>query len=135
MSADTGEWVIANTTPIAGTAGAIAGILHLELTIDSFRNAAAQFSGGGEVMIVDAATGAVIVNSRRPQKIGAKLGDPTDRRFVGLAGVRGLVERGNSRLAYRTVGGGTSNHWMVVAVAPRGSAAERGVRSPPCCSR
>ena len=119
VSPDTGEWVIANTTPIAGPSGAIAGILHFELTIDSFRNAAAQFSGGGEVMIVDAATGAVIVNSRRPQKIGAKLGDPTDRRFVGLAGVRGLVERGNSRLAYRTVGGGTSNHWKVVAVAPR----------------
>ena len=56
VSPDTGEWVIANTTPIAGPSGAIAGILHFELTIDSFRNAAAQFSGGGEVMIVDAAT-------------------------------------------------------------------------------
>ena len=111
--------MIANTTPIAGPSGAIAGILHFELTIDSFRHAAAQFSGGGDVMIVDAATGAVIVNSRRPQQIGAKLGDPADRRFVGLAGVRGLVERGDSRLAYRTVGGGTSNHWIVVAVAPR----------------
>ena len=103
---DTGEWVIANTTPIAGPTGAIAAIIHFELTIDSFRTAAAQFSGGGEVVIVDAATGAVVVNSRRPQLIGAKLGDPSDRRFAGLAGARGLVDRGNSRLAYRTVGGG-----------------------------
>ena len=70
-------------------------------------------------LIVDASTGTVVVSSRQPQLIGAKLGDPSDRRFVGLAGARGLVERGDSRLAYRTVGGGTSNNWIVVAVAPR----------------
>jgi diguanylate cyclase (GGDEF)-like protein len=119
VSPDTGEWVISNATPIAGPSGAVAGIVHFELTIDSFRSAAAQFSGGDEVAIVDAATGAVIVNSRRPQRIGAKLGDPSDRRFVGLTGTRGLVEHGNSRIAYRTVGGAADNRWIVVAVAPR----------------
>ena len=119
MSPDTNEWVIGTTTPISGPSGAVAGIVHFELTIDSFRTAAARFSGSDEVAIVDADTGAVVVNSRRPQKIGAKLGFPTDHRFAGLTGARGLVERGNSRIAYRTVGGGTSNHWMVVAVAPQ----------------
>jgi diguanylate cyclase (GGDEF)-like protein len=119
VSPDTGEWVIGTATPIAGPSGAVAAIVHFELTIDSFRSAAAQFSGGDEVAIVDADTGAVVVNSRRRQGIGAKLGDPSDRRFVGLVGARGLVDRGNSRLAYRTVGGGTSNRWIVVAVAPR----------------
>ena len=118
ISPDTDEWVIANTTPIAGPSGAIVGIVHFELTIDSFRAAAAEFSGGGEVVIVDTATGAVVVNSRRPQRIESKLGDPNDKRFVGLPGERGLVTRANSRLAYRTVGGETSNRWMVVAVAP-----------------
>jgi diguanylate cyclase (GGDEF)-like protein len=119
VSPDTNEWVIGTTTPISGPSGAVAGIVHFELTIDSFRTAAARFSGGDEVAIVDAETGAVVVNSRQPQKIGAKLGFPTDHRFAGLTGARGLVERGNSRIAYRTVGGGTSNHWMVVAVAPQ----------------
>jgi diguanylate cyclase (GGDEF)-like protein len=119
VSPDTNEWVIGTTTPISGPSGAVAGIVHFELTIDSFRTAAARFSGSDEVVIVDADTGAVVVNSRRPQKVGAKLGFPTDHRFVGLTGARGLVERGNNRIAYRTVGGGTSNHWMVVAVAPQ----------------
>ena len=119
VSPDTDEWVIANTTPIPGPSGAIAGIIHFELTIDSFRTAAARFSGSDEVAIVDADTGNVVVNSRQPQRIGAKLGDPTDRRFVDLAGARGLVERGNSRIAYRAVDGGTSNNWLVVAVAPQ----------------
>ena len=121
VSPDTNEWVIGNTTPIPGPSGAIAGIIHFELTIDSFRTAAAKFSGSDEVAIVDADTGNVVVNSRQPQKIGAKLGYPSDRRFVGLTGARGLVERGNSRIAYRSVGGGTSNHWIVVAVAPQAS--------------
>lgn len=119
VSPDTGEWVISNTTPIAGPSGAVAGIVHFEITIESFRRAAAEFSGGQEVAIVDADSGVVVVNSRRPQRIGAKLGDPADRRFVGLAGARGLVDRGDSRIAYRRVGGGVSNRWMVVAVAPR----------------
>ena len=119
VSPDTGEWVIGTTTPIPGPSGAVAGIVHFELTIDSFRTAAARFSGSDEVAIVDADTGAVLVNSRRPQRIGATLGDPSDRRFVGLPGSRGLVERGNSRIAYRAVGGGTTNNWMVVAVAPQ----------------
>ena len=119
VSPDTNEWVIANTTPIPGPNGAIAGIVHFELTIDSFRTAAARFSGSEEVAIVDADTGKVLVNSRLPQKVGAKLGYPSDRRFVGLSGARGLVERGNSRIAYRTVGGATSNRWMVAAIAPQ----------------
>ena len=121
VSPDTGEWVIGTTTPIPGPSGAVAGIVHFELTIDSFRTAAARFSGSDEVAIVDADTGAVLVNSRRPQRIGATLGDPSDRRFVGLPGSRGLVERGNSRIAYRAVAGGTTNNWMVVAVAPQAS--------------
>jgi diguanylate cyclase (GGDEF)-like protein len=121
VSPDTNEWVIANTTPIPSPTGAIAGIIHFELTIDSFRTAAARFSGNEEVAIVDADTGNVVVNSRRPQRIGAELGFPSDRRFVNLTGARGLVERGNSRIAYRGVGGGTSNDWIVVAVAPQAS--------------
>jgi diguanylate cyclase (GGDEF)-like protein len=121
VSPDTDEWVIGTTTPIPDASGAIAGIVHFELTIDSFRTAAARFSGSDEVAIVDANTGAVLVNSRRPQRIGAILGDPSDRRFVDLPGTRGLVERGHSRIAYRAVAGGTSNNWMVVAVAPQAS--------------
>jgi diguanylate cyclase (GGDEF)-like protein len=119
VSPDTGEWVIGTSTPIAGPSGAVVAIVHFELTIDSFRTAASQFSGGDEVAIVDADTGAVVVNTRRQQRIGAKLGDPSDHRFAGLTGTRGLVERGSSVLAYHIVGGGTSNRWMVVAVAPR----------------
>ncbi|HUQ22084.1 MAG TPA: HD domain-containing phosphohydrolase [Gaiellaceae bacterium] len=119
VSPDTGEWVIGTATPVAGPSGTAAAIVHFELTIESFRTAASRFSGGDEVAIVDADTGAVVVNTRREQRIGAKLGDPSDRRFVGLSGSRGLVERGGSLLAYRLVGGTTTNRWLVVAVAPR----------------
>src|SRR5215210_3008239 len=118
VSPDTGEWVISNSTPIADATGAVVAIVHFELTIDSFRAAAADFSGGAEVAIVDAVTGAVVINSRRPQRVGARLGSPTDRRFVGLSGQNGLVERGNSRIAFRAVGDTTTNRWIAVAVAP-----------------
>jgi diguanylate cyclase (GGDEF)-like protein len=122
VSPDTDEWVISNTTPIAGPDGAVAAIVHFELTIDSFRNAAAHFSGGEEVVIVDARTHRVVVNSRKPQRIGARLGDPTDERFVRLSGSRGLVTLGGDRIAYRAVAGGMSNRWIVAAVAPGATA-------------
>jgi diguanylate cyclase (GGDEF)-like protein len=118
VSPDTGEWVISNTTPVAGPSDEVAGIVHFELTIESFRSAAARFSGGDEVALVDTRTGAVIANSSKTQRIGARLGDPADRRFVGLRGARGLMTLGSQRVAYRVVGGGTANRWMVVAVAP-----------------
>jgi len=125
VSPDTGEWVIANATPIPGARRARA-IVHFEVTIESFRRDAASRSSRFPIKVIDARTGAVVIDSRTPQRRGARLGAPGDRRFTALrrsAAKAGVIEAGGRRVAYERVRGGTgnANDWLVVAVAPAAS--------------
>jgi diguanylate cyclase (GGDEF)-like protein len=75
-----------------------------------------------QVRVVDARTGRVVIDSTRPQRIGAALGVPGDARFAPLAraaGHQGVGEIAGQRVAYRRVATtpGNVNDWIVVASA------------------
>jgi PAS domain S-box-containing protein len=116
VSPDTGEWVISNSTVVPSAAGIKRAMVHFEVTIESFRRAAA----GPErrVYVVEASTGTVILDSRYPQRLKAPLGRPDDRRFTLLVGRTGdgVVTIDKQRVAYQRlpVGQNNANDWIVV---------------------
>jgi diguanylate cyclase (GGDEF)-like protein len=123
VSPDTEEWVISNSTLVPMPDGSKPGIVHFEVTLDSFRREATARSDR-IVLVVDADTGQVVVNSLRPQQIGAPLGDPTDTRFRNA--VHGWADKGQLQLDGHQAGyqrivatPGNANHWYVVSVATR----------------
>lgn len=125
VSPDTYEWVISNSTLVPMPDGSKPGIVHFEVTLDSFRREAVARSDR-TMLVVDADTGHVVIDSARPQQIGAPLGDPTDARFRST--VHGWVDKGQLQLDRRQAGyqriaamPGNANHWYVVAVATRGA--------------
>jgi diguanylate cyclase (GGDEF)-like protein len=124
VSPDTQEWVISNSTPIPGSGFPPRAIVHFEITIESFRRTAASIASGKDVAIVDARTGRVIVDSRTPQRIGAPLGRPGDRRFVSLAAETssaGVATIGGHRAAFQHLSKTphNANDWYVVAIDPK----------------
>jgi methyl-accepting chemotaxis protein len=125
VSPDTGEWVVSNSTPVPDPAGA--GILHFEVTVESFRQEAAHYKGV-DIAAVDAKTGQVVFDSRYPQAHGGKLGHPGDRRFVGL------VKQGQATGVTKVAGKPAAfthlpttphnaNDWYVVAMQHAGAPA------------
>ncbi|MDT5038605.1 MAG: hypothetical protein QOE03_3790 [Micromonosporaceae bacterium] len=131
VSPDTGEWVISNSTVVPATDGVKRAIVHFEVTLESFRREADTRSSG-PVLVVDADTGAVIFDTTSPQRVGAPLGDPGDRRFSRLAPrwtQAGQVTIANRLGAYRRVGDtpGNANHWYAVALAPHPTSPFAGV--------
>ena len=122
VSPDTGDWVIANATPIPGGQA----IVHFEVSIESFRKAATLLQSDYPIKVVDTRTGAVVIDSRKPQVRGAELGAPDDARFAVLKGLAGTAPKlvGDQRIAVSAVGGGAANanDWVVVAEGPRGAA-------------
>jgi diguanylate cyclase (GGDEF)-like protein len=122
VSPDTGEWVVANATLIPQADGRKRAIAHFEVTIESFRRALGV-SHAYELRVVDGRTGRVIIDAAHPQRIGAPLGVPSDRRFgkirdVGAAGVTRIDGRPTAyRRIQRTAG--NVNDWIVLAGAPK----------------
>ena len=121
VSPDTDEWVIANSTLVPMPDGSKPAIVHFEVTIDSFRREAIARSDR-TVLVVDADTGQVVINSVRPQLIGAPLGDPADTRFRGLVGgwaTTGRLQLDGHQAAYQRIAAtpGNANHWYVVSIA------------------
>jgi diguanylate cyclase (GGDEF)-like protein len=122
VSPDTNEWVISNSTRLRARNGRV-GIVHFEVTLDSFRTAARRAEHDHAVSIVDTRTGAIWVDSRTPHLDGATLGRPSDRSLAGLAqqavsdGVRTLDGR---RVAFRRIAPtpGNANTWYVAVSRP-----------------
>ena len=131
VSPDTKEWVVANATLIPQRDGRKRAFVHFEVTVESFRRAMGHTQAAGkdlEVRVVDARTGRVVIDSDRPQRVGAALGVPREARFAQLArtaGQQGLSAVGGRRVAYRRVGtdAGNVNDWIVVASAGTAPAA------------
>lgn len=128
VSPDTHEWVISNSTPVPGTGYPAAAIVHFEVTLESFRQTAASIAKDDEIVVVDARTGKVIIDSRSVQRVGAPLGRPKDRRFSDLAAsneTTGTVTIERHRSAFQQLSRtpNNANDWVVVAVAekPTGS--------------
>jgi diguanylate cyclase (GGDEF)-like protein len=122
VSPDTKEWVISNSTPLETSDRSKPAILHFEVTVESFRAAAARTSQYG-VDVVDAETGRVVFDSGFQQRPGAPLGQPADSRFTSLAhttSVSGRITLAGRPAVYRHVASqaGNANDWIVVAVAP-----------------
>ena len=132
VSPDTKEWVVANTTLIPQADGQKRAFVHFEVTVESFRRemgASKALTGNEyELRVVDGRSGKVLIDSTRPQRIGAALGDPRDTRYASLAGAKestGVTELAGFPTAYRHIGSavGNANDWIVVASAkePTGS--------------
>jgi diguanylate cyclase (GGDEF)-like protein/putative nucleotidyltransferase with HDIG domain len=122
VSPDTNEWVVANTTVTPSADGRKRSIVHFEVTVESFRRALGATAGAYDLRVVDARTGRVVIDGGRPQRIGAPLGAPTDRRFAAL--VRGTDsaktgEVDGHPVALRRIRPvpGNANEWVVVASA------------------
>jgi diguanylate cyclase (GGDEF)-like protein len=121
-SPDTKEWVISNSTLMPTADGSKPAIVHFEVTIESFRKVAASLTSRFDIVVVDARTGQVVVDSRRPQVIGAPLGSPDDHRFQSVT--RARAQRGSSSVADRPLAyqrlqrqAHNANDWYVVAAA------------------
>ena len=99
--------------------------------MESFRQEAAAGSPF-PILVVDTGTGAVVVDTRRPQRVGAPLGDPNDGRFTSLVSgweQAGRIRVGNRQAAYERItwAGGNANHWYAVAFAPDSTTTFSGV--------
>jgi diguanylate cyclase (GGDEF)-like protein len=135
VSPDTDEWVISNSTLVPMPDGSKPGIVHFEVTLDSFRREGVARTDR-TVLVVDADTGQVVIDSQRPQQIGAPLGDPTDTQF--RSAVHGWDDKGQLQLnghqaGYQRIAAtpGNANHWYVVSVAARGAGPLTGVGALP----
>src|SRR5438874_1752896 len=122
VSPDTDEWVLANSTVVPSRDGVNHAIVHVEVTVEGFREEAAAY-GTGPMFVVDAQTGAVVIDTAQPQRIGAPLGAPTEHRFAGVVSgwkQSGQLTIGGRLAAYQRVDDtpGNANHWYAVALAP-----------------
>ena len=131
VSPDTHEWVISNSTLVPTPGGSKRGIVHFEVTLDSFRRESAAHSNR-TMLVVDADTGQVVIDSTRPQQIGAALGDPADTRFrtaVHGWAATGLLQLDGHQAAYRRIAAapGNANNWYVISVADTGIGPLTGV--------
>ncbi len=131
LSPDTDEWVIANSTVVPTKDRSKPAIVHFEVTVESFRREAGA-GGDRTVLVVDADTGDVVIDSSRPQQPGGLLGDPGDARFRGVAGGwadAGRLDLDGRQAAYQRVAAapGNINNWYVVSVASAASGPLTGV--------
>jgi len=121
VSPDTKDWVISNSTPLDTPDGSKPAILHFEVTVESFRAAAAR-AAQYPITVVDATDGRVIFDSRTPKRPGDPAGRPGDPRFSSLIGMGGqgrtVVDGRPAAYQRLTAESGNANSWIVVAVSP-----------------
>jgi diguanylate cyclase (GGDEF)-like protein len=133
VSPDTKEWVVANATLIPQRDGRRRAIVHFEVTIESFRRAMGATSEA-ELRVIDGRTGRLIIDGTRSQRVGAALGEPDDRRFIGIATAArdGVTKVGGRLTAYRRLAptSGNANDWIVVASAKSPTGSLRSGMSP-----
>jgi diguanylate cyclase (GGDEF)-like protein len=122
VSPDTTEWVISNSTLMPTSNGSKPAIVHFEITIESFRKVAASLGSRFDIVVVDARTGQVVLDSRQPQRIEAPLGNPSDRRFqpiVQAGKLEGSTSVGDRPVVFKRLQRQphNANDWYVVAAA------------------
>jgi methyl-accepting chemotaxis protein len=129
VSADTGGWVVSNTSPIRLADGSRPAFLHFEVTLESFRRRAAAIASDQRVVVADRNTGAVVFDSTEPVTGKGRLGrGPRVPLDVLRPGPSRIELVGHTRAAVRSVaaGRGNANRWAVV-VMPRTAAATGGL--------
>jgi diguanylate cyclase (GGDEF)-like protein len=127
ISPDTKEWVVANATLIPQPDGHKRAFVHFEVTVESFRRAMGV-AKDSELRVIDGQSGRVIIDGAHPQRLGAPLGIPGERRFAALTRITrgaGITKVDGRQTAYRRIPAavGNANDWIVVASAkaPLGS--------------
>src|SRR5688572_17850169 len=97
ISRHAGEWVVSYSTHVPRRSGA--ALVHVEQRVESLRRALGASDHRFEISVVDARTGAIVLDSRAPQTTGSELGLPGDTRFRRLAGAQkdGVRKLGNLR--------------------------------------
>ena len=119
VSPDTHEWVVSSSTrlPLADQNA----LLHVEVSLDSFRAALAS-EGTGDAVVVDSQTGVMVLDAGRALTVGGALTQRGDRVYAELAhgSAAGITTLRGERLAYRHIetSPGNVNDWLVVARAP-----------------
>lgn len=122
LSPDTGEWVISSSTVVPSSDGQAHAIVHFEVTIESLRRAAAKTSSDGDYAthVVNAETGAIVLDSDRPQRKGEPIGDGHDEDFAWVRGTSGSgsvdTEAGRAAFVHLPPTPGNANHFAVVVV-------------------
>ena len=155
VSQDTHEWVISNSTPLAGASGRAWGMVHFEIPLDSFRPGT-----GGErafsALFVDNRTGHIMLDNTRPLVGAGSLGQSTGLQVAqtggalvgkttlgrdGSASLRALVQRPGA-VGFSTVDGlrmavarvpvqpDNVNSWSVVSAGPIQAAGWSGSIGP-----
>ncbi len=124
VSPDAHDWVVSQSTPVIDRRGVTRGMLHFEITVESFRVQAAEHAGDRRVFLVDVGTGDVVVDSRVVQRERSPLGSPGDRRFESIASSgrnSGLTLVGDQRAAFLHVTQASADRhdWFIVATAPQ----------------
>jgi diguanylate cyclase (GGDEF)-like protein len=120
VSPDTHEWVISNSTIVPMPGNSKPAMVHFEVTVESFRRTAEAIAEDTKVIVVEAQTGDVIIDSELPQRTGAPLGVPKERSYAGFAGelnFAGFRELDGEPIAYRRLPRTSSNanDWYVFA--------------------
>jgi diguanylate cyclase (GGDEF)-like protein len=124
VSPDTNEWVIANSAPIELPGRSTPAIVHFEITLESLRRAAATLSKEFDVLIVDARSGEIVVDTRypyvgkaRPVGLRTVRGGVAALPQVASLGKRGVFTLDGHRVAYQRLvrEGENANDWIVVA--------------------
>ena len=125
LSRDAGEWVVSYSTLVPRRAGV--ALVHVEQRVESLRLATVPHDSSLQIVVVDAQTGQVVLDSRTQQYTGSDLGAPLDDRFRGstLSKRDGVRDLGSLRIASRSLGRtpGSANELRIVAIAPREGAA------------
>jgi methyl-accepting chemotaxis protein len=127
VSEDTGLWVVATAT-LVEVDGKPEALVHFEISIESLREALVASGSSSHVRVVDALSGAVIIDGDLPQEPKGKLGNPADDSFAGLQLTEaGLTMLGEERASWvplppgRTLASTNANNWVVTSTEPAGA--------------
>jgi len=123
VSPDTHQWVISNSTVVPTPDGRKHAIFHFEVSIESFRRAAAT-QRTAHLLVIDRRSGRIVIDSAMPQRQGKPLGRPGTPELMRLvrtlgSGAVGSVGGHDAAVESVRVTRGNANRWTVVAVAPQ----------------
>ena len=125
VSGDSGLWVVGTATKIA-VGNQTPALVHFETSVESLRTSThLDNSAGASIRVVDADTGAEILDGADAQLKGAPLGDPAESMFKNdpFSQDSGTTTLGDERVAYTplphegSLPSVNANNWIITASA------------------
>lgn len=121
-SEELGEWVISSGAQVFMPTWVKQAMVHVEVPLESFRRQASS-ERYGQLLVVDAHTGQVVIDVSHSIPRGTAPAPPPDRRFVPRVGEWGddgsFMLHGRLVVYHRIPAEiGNDNHWFAVGVAP-----------------